>query len=72
MGEGGRDLKGTPQQDRPLDPDARRRLAWYRQMIQVRLFETKTQELFVQGKIEGTTNLCQGQEATSAGAAHGQ
>lgn len=37
-------------------------------MIEVRLFENKVQELFLQGKIEGTTHLCQGQEATIVGA----
>ena len=44
------------------------RLAWYRQMIGIRLFEDKVQELFQQGLIEGTTHLCQGQEAVSVGA----
>ncbi len=45
-----------------------RRLGWYRQMLQVRLFEEKVQELFMSGQIEGTTHLCQGQEAVSVGA----
>jgi acetoin:2,6-dichlorophenolindophenol oxidoreductase subunit alpha len=45
-----------------------RRPAWYRQMIEIRLFEDKVQELFMQGLIEGTTHLCQGQEAVSVGA----
>ena len=45
-----------------------RRLAWYRQMIEIRLFEDKVQELFMQGQIEGTTHLCQGQEGVSVGA----
>lgn len=43
------------------------RLEWYRRMVEIRLFENKTQELFLQGKIEGTTHLCQGQEATIVG-----
>ena len=34
----------------------------------VRLFEDKVQELFMQGQIQGTTHLCQGQEAVSVGA----
>jgi acetoin:2,6-dichlorophenolindophenol oxidoreductase subunit alpha len=37
-------------------------------MIEIRLFENKTQELFSEGKVEGTTHLCQGQEATIVGA----
>jgi TPP-dependent pyruvate/acetoin dehydrogenase alpha subunit len=42
--------------------------AWLRSMLEVRLFEEKVQELFMQSKIEGTTHLCQGQEAVSVGA----
>lgn len=37
-------------------------------MIEIRLFEEKVQELFMGGHIEGTTHLCQGQEAVSVGA----
>lgn len=37
-------------------------------MVEIRLFENKTQELFSEGKVEGTTHLCQGQEATIVGA----
>jgi acetoin:2,6-dichlorophenolindophenol oxidoreductase subunit alpha len=44
------------------------RVGWYRQMLEIRLFEEKVQELFMQGQIEGTTHLCQGQEAVSVGA----
>ena len=44
------------------------RLTWYRRMVEIRLFEDKVQELFQQGLIEGTTHLCQGQEAVSVGA----
>jgi TPP-dependent pyruvate/acetoin dehydrogenase alpha subunit len=45
-----------------------RRLDWYRQMLLIRTFEDKVQELFMGGRIEGTTHLCQGQEAVSVGA----
>ena len=48
----------------PSDP----RLAWYRRMVEIRLFEEKVQELFMTGFIQGTTHLCQGQEAVSVGA----
>ena len=41
---------------------------WYRRMLEVRLFEDRVQELFMAGKIQGTTHLCQGQEAVSVGA----
>jgi pyruvate dehydrogenase E1 component alpha subunit len=37
-------------------------------MMEIRLFEDKVQELFMQGQIQGTTHLCQGQEAVSVGA----
>jgi TPP-dependent pyruvate/acetoin dehydrogenase alpha subunit len=43
------------------------RLEWYRSMLRIRLFEEKVQELFMGGHIEGTTHLCQGQEAVSVG-----
>lgn len=42
-------------------------LAWLRQMVEIRAFEQKVQELFLQGVIPGTTHLCQGQEAVSVG-----
>jgi acetoin:2,6-dichlorophenolindophenol oxidoreductase subunit alpha len=45
-----------------------RRIDWYRQMWSIRLFEEKVQELFMGGLIQGTTHLCQGQEAVSVGA----
>lgn len=44
------------------------RVAWYRKMLEIRLFEEKVQELFMSGAIQGTTHLCQGQEAVSVGA----
>jgi acetoin:2,6-dichlorophenolindophenol oxidoreductase subunit alpha len=44
------------------------RVDWFRRMVEIRLFENKTQELFMQGKVEGTTHLCQGQEGTIVGA----
>jgi pyruvate dehydrogenase E1 component alpha subunit len=47
-----------------LAPD---RLAWYRQMLLIRRFEEKVQELFMGGHVQGTTHLCQGQEAVSVG-----
>jgi len=43
------------------------RIEWYRSMLRIRLFEEKVQELFMGGHIEGTTHLCQGQEAVSVG-----
>lgn len=49
-------------------PDATQLLGWQRQMIEIRLFEEKVQELFMRGLIDGTTHLCQGQEAVSVGA----
>lgn len=43
------------------------RLAWFRRMLEIRRFEEKVQELFMGGHIQGTTHLCQGQEAVSVG-----
>jgi pyruvate dehydrogenase E1 component alpha subunit len=51
-----------------MDDAAHRRLHWYRQMVLIRAFEDKVQQLFMAGRIEGTTHLCQGQEAVSVGA----
>jgi pyruvate dehydrogenase E1 component alpha subunit len=51
-----------------MDESAHRRLHWYRQMALIRAFEDKVQQLFMTGRIEGTTHLCQGQEAVSVGA----
>ena len=58
----------TTQEVTPAGQDVDRRAGWYRQMLEIRLFEDKVQELFMQGKIQGTTHLCQGQEAVSVGA----
>ena len=46
-------------------------LRWYRKMVEIRLFEEKVQELFMTGHIQGTTHLCQGQEAVAVGAIAG-
>jgi acetoin:2,6-dichlorophenolindophenol oxidoreductase subunit alpha len=48
--------------------DKNDRVSWLRKMLEIRLFEDKVQELFMQGKIQGTTHLCQGQEAVCVGA----
>ena len=55
-----------PDTNGPTTPD--QRTEWFRQMILVRLFEDKVQELYLQGLVQGTTHLCQGQEAVSVGA----
>ena len=51
-----------------LGEDRDRRIGWYQKMVEIRLFEDQVQELFMRGLIEGTTHLCQGQEAVSVGA----
>ena len=43
-------------------------VTWLRQMITIRAFEDKVQEMFSQGLVPGTTHLCQGQEASCVGA----
>jgi pyruvate dehydrogenase E1 component alpha subunit len=50
----------------PADPATLVR--WYHQMVGIRLFEDKVQQLFQTGLIQGTTHLAQGQEAVSVGA----
>lgn len=40
---------------------------WYREMLRIRIFEDKVQELFLRNMVQGTTHLCQGQEAVSVG-----
>jgi len=52
---------------RPVVDDSRL-LTWLRKMVEIRLFEERVQELFMEGLIQGTTHLCQGQEAVSVGA----
>ena len=44
-------------------------LAWYREMLRIRVFEDKVQELFLRNLVQGTTHLCQGQEAVAVGVA---
>ena len=51
-----------------LDPAPAARVAWHRRMLEIRAFEDKVQELFARGLVQGTTHLCQGQEATIVGA----
>jgi len=50
-----------------LDAATRRRLL--EKMIEVRVVEGRIQELFLENVIRGTTHLCDGQEAVSAGMA---
>ncbi len=52
---------------RPL-ADAATRVRWFQQMVEIRRFEEKVQQLFQTGQIQGTTHLAQGQEAVSVGA----
>lgn len=47
---------------------AGQRRAWFEVMVRIRAFEDKVQQLYMQGLVPGTTHLCQGQEAVSAGA----
>jgi acetoin:2,6-dichlorophenolindophenol oxidoreductase subunit alpha len=58
----------TDVQERAAGIEPAQLLAWQRRMLEIRLFEEKVQELFMQGLVQGTTHLCQGQEAVSVGA----
>ena len=51
-----------------MTASSERRLAWLRRMLEIRAFEDKVQELFMEGLVEGSTHLGQGQEAVSVGA----
>jgi pyruvate dehydrogenase E1 component alpha subunit len=53
---------------KPAEPDRAKWLGWYRQMVLIRVFEDKVQELYSDGLVPGTTHLCQGQEAVCVGA----
>jgi TPP-dependent pyruvate/acetoin dehydrogenase alpha subunit len=44
------------------------KLDLYKCMVQIREFEEQVQRSFLEGLIQGTTHLCQGQEAVCAGA----
>ena len=54
-----------------MNPSAQKQVEWHRRMLEIRLFEEKVQELFMEGLIQGTTHLCQGQEAVPVGAISG-
>jgi TPP-dependent pyruvate/acetoin dehydrogenase alpha subunit len=47
--------------------DRELRLRMYRTMVECRLFEQRTHELFLAGLVRGTTHLGIGQEAVAAG-----
>lgn len=44
------------------------RIDWYRRMVEIRLFEEKAAELYLQGLVHGTIHSSQGQEAVAVGA----
>jgi pyruvate dehydrogenase E1 component alpha subunit len=44
------------------------RLSLYKSMVQIREFEEQVQRSFLEGLVQGTTHLCQGQEAVCSGA----
>jgi acetoin:2,6-dichlorophenolindophenol oxidoreductase subunit alpha len=59
-------MASAPAQRETIAEDPR--VGWYRRMLEIRTFEERVQELFMEGLIQGTTHLCQGQEAVSVGA----
>ncbi len=62
-------LKSASPTARPArpEPDEATRLALYRSMVELRLFEVKAFDLFLLGLVKGTTHLGTGQEAIAAG-----
>jgi TPP-dependent pyruvate/acetoin dehydrogenase alpha subunit len=49
------------------DMTAGRLIHWFHQMLEIRAFEDRVHELFMEGLIAGTTHSCQGQEAVCVG-----
>lgn len=47
----------------------RDQLERFRRMLEIRAFEDRVQQLFLEGHVDGTTHTCQGQEAVSVGLA---
>src|SRR5579871_4454536 len=50
----------------PTEPDADTRLAIYASMLEMRAFEKRAYDLFLQGLVKGTSHLGLGQEAIAA------
>lgn len=53
--------------ERVADNDTASRLRLLREMTRLRIFETRVQDLFLQGLVKGTTHLGLGQEAVACG-----
>lgn len=51
----------------PNEPSLERRLELYRLQFQLRVFEQRAHELFIEGLVRGTSHLGTGQEAIAAG-----
>ena len=51
----------------PSEPDLRTRLALYRCQVEIRQFEKRAYDLFLQNLVKGTSHLSLGQEAIAAG-----
>jgi len=45
------------------------RVARYEAMVEIRAFEDRVQDMFLEGLVHGTTHTCQGQEAVAVGVA---
>jgi TPP-dependent pyruvate/acetoin dehydrogenase alpha subunit len=51
----------------PTEPERDLYIGLYRQMVLIRRFEETVHDLFLRGEVYGSTHLCIGQEAVSAG-----
>jgi pyruvate dehydrogenase E1 component alpha subunit len=51
----------------PIEPDPVTRLSLFRRMLQLRAFEKRAYDLFLEGLVKGTSHLSLGQEAIAAG-----
>jgi len=62
------DAATTSQADQaPAVPDSATRLSLYRRMAELRAFEKRAYDLFLEGLVKGTSHLSLGQEAIAAG-----
>ncbi|HEY9288824.1 MAG TPA: thiamine pyrophosphate-dependent dehydrogenase E1 component subunit alpha [Candidatus Dormibacteraeota bacterium] len=67
--DGSEDAQVAGNVSRTLPDHEQALLHWYEEMLRIRVFEDKVQELFLRNLVQGTTHLCQGQEAVSVGVA---
>ncbi len=61
--------KATKSNETPIPLTSAERVELYRTMVEIREFEEQVQRSYLEGLVHGTTHLCNGHEAVSAGVA---